>query len=91
MNIRSAIRSAAEWTAECGRPAESRRCREHTTLACIGFAAALRRLNRRRRLRANLLGAVANITHFDGTTFSTARHLDGPRHRRRRNGSTLDE
>ena len=85
MNIRSAIRSAAEWTAECGRPAESRRCREHTTLACIGLAAAFRRLNRRRRLRANLLGAVAeNITHFDGATFRTACHRDGPRHRGRR-------
>ncbi len=37
-----------------------RRCREQNRLACVGLAAALRRLNRRKRLRANLLAALAN-------------------------------
>lgn len=44
----------------CNRSEGEQRCREQNTLACVGLAAALRRLNRRKRLRANLLAAMAN-------------------------------
>lgn len=46
--------------AQSTRSEGEQRCREQNRLACVGLAAALRRLNRRKRLRANLLAALAD-------------------------------